>query len=717
MIVNALSEKLNLFDWQVKEVISLISQGYSIPYIVRYKKKETGSLNDETVRKVIGDFKNLKTLEKRKKEVIKSLKEQDKFSDELNKIINNAKNLETVEDIYRPFSPKNRTMGVIAKEKGLEGLAKIILEQKINSPISDVAKEYLSDENGVNTVEEAISGSKDIIAEIISDNPQFRPLIRKISYEDGEIIVKVSNKNEESSYEMYYEHKEKLVSMANHRILAINRGEEEGFLKVKIQVPESEITSYLNRHILIDNSKDHSENYNKFTKELLEETVLRAYRDLIAPSIEKDIRDHLSKKAINGAIKVFSKNLESLLMQGPIRDKIVLGWNPSPYSTSKLAIVDGTGEVLATDNVFTIGSQNQIDETKNKILDLINKYNVDIIALGSVSDSKRFETIIADIIKGTNVKYAIVNQAGASDYSRSIFGVMELPNFENDYRVAISIAKRLQDPLVELVKVDPKSIGVGQYQHDIDEKYLSESLKNVIEKVVNDVGVDVNSASIPLLVYVSGLDSAIATNILKYREENGVFTNRKELLKVEGIDANVFEQCAGFLKVFTSDNLLDITRIHPKYYDVTYKILEELNYKLGDIFSGNLSFGNLNLEKLAKKFDIDKGTLMYIIIQLKYPLKDPRDQKSQAILRSHTLSIENLKEGMILDGSVRNVVDFGAFIDIGVYHDGLIHISHMGHGKFVNHPSDIVNVGDIVKVQIIELDLDRNRIQLTMLDD
>lgn len=722
MIVNIISKNLNLFDWQVEEVINLINKGYSIPYIVRYKKKETGSLDDETVRKLIENYERLKTLEKRKKELIKCIKEQNKFSDELDKKISNAKNLRNLNDINRLFSPKGRTKGVIAKEKGLENLANIILEQKIETPIFEVAKEYLFKKYNKNnpkelTVEKSISGSIDIITEFIADNPDFRPLIRKISYEDGEIIVKATDKNAESPYEMYYEHNEKLIDMANHRILAINRGEEEGFLKVKIKAPENEILSYLNRHILIDKSKDYSEDYNKFTKDLLKEAILSSYRDLIAPSIETDIRDCLTKKAINSSINTFSKNLENLLMRGPIRDKIVLGWNPSNYSSSKLAIVDETGDVLATDQINLIGSQNHLDEAKNKVLNLINKYNIDIIALGSIYDSKKFENIISDIIKNTDVKYAIVNQAGASDYSKSIFGLMELPDFENQYRVAISIARRLQDPLAEFVKIDPKSIGVGQYQHDIDEKYLTESLKNVIEKVVNDVGVDVNSASIPLLVHVSGLDSAIANNIIKYREENGIFTSRNELLKVEGIDDNVFEQCAGFLKVFTSDNLLDVTRIHPKHYDVTFRILEELEYKLEDIFSGNISFDNLNLKKLAKKFDIDEGTLMYIIIQLKYPLRDPRDQRSQTILRSHTLSMDKLKKGMILDGSVRNVVDFGAFVDIGVYNDGLIHISNMGNGKFVNHPTDILNVGDILKVQIIELDIKRNRIQLTIVDD
>lgn len=730
MITKTLAEELNIKPWQTEATIKLIDEGNTIPFIARYRKEATGSLDDEILRKFGERLGYLRNLEERKEQILNSIKEQGKLTEDLKIAIEKCETLVEVEDIYRPYKPKKRTRATIAKEKGLEGLANLILEQTTDVPISEIAKEYLSEEKEVFTIEEAIQGAKDIIAEIISDNADFRRSIRGITFKTGNLAIGAKDKENSSEYEMYYDYNEKLSNIAIHRILAINRGEKEKLLKVKIEAPVDDIIEYLNRHMLIDYSKDNFEKiepeYNEFTKDLIEESVSDSYKRLIAPSIEREIRASLTEIAEEKSVLVFSKNLEQLLMQGPIQNKVVLGWDPAFRTGCKLAVIDEFGKVLDTDVIYPTEPQNKVSESKKRVLELIREYGIDIIALGNGTASRESEQIVVDIIKGTNVQYVIVNEAGASVYSASKLATEEFPDFNVGERSAVSIARRLQDPLAELVKIDPKSIGVGQYQHDMNQKKLGESLKSVVEKAVNNVGVDLNTASVALLSYVSGVSLAVAKNIVKYREEEGIFKSRKELLKVAKLGPKAFEQCAGFLKVYGSDNLLDITTVHPESYKATEKLIKNLGYNLKDFKATiqnlkKIHFDKLNnlhgsdFKRLANDLDIGDITLRDIVSELKKPGRDPREEMPQPILRSDTLEIEDLEEGMILEGTVRNVVDFGAFVDIGVHQDGLVHISQLVENKFVNHPLDIVSVGDIVEVKVIDVDVERRRIQLSMI--
>ena len=730
MITKTLSNELNIKEWQTEATIKLIDEGNTIPFIARYRKEATGSLDDEILRKFGERLIYLRNLQEKKEKVLKSIEEQGKLTDDLRESIKKADTLVEVEDIYRPFKPKKRTRATIAREKGLESLANIILEQKTEVSIHEIAKKYLSEEKEVFTIEEAIQGAKDIIAEIISDNADFRKSIREVTFKTGDLSIEAKDKEKSSEYEMYYEYNEKINNIAIHRILAINRGEKEKLLKVKINAPVDDIIEYLNRRMLIDHSKDNFEKikpeYNEYTKELIEESVLDSYKRLIAPSIEREIRTSLTETAEEKSILVFSKNLEQLLMQGPIQNKVVLGWDPAFRTGCKLSVVNGFGKVLTTDIIYPTEPQNKIVESKKRVLELIREYNIDIIALGNGTASRESEEIIIDIIKGTDVQYVIVNEAGASVYSASKLATEEFPDFNVGERSAVSIARRLQDPLAELVKIDPKSIGVGQYQHDMNQKKLGESLKSVVEKAVNNVGVDLNTASIALLQYVSGISSSIAKNIIKYREEEGAFKNRKELLKVSKLGPKAFEQSAGFLKVYGSKNLLDITTVHPESYKATEKLIKNLGYNLNDFKATHEDLKKIHFEKLndltsndfkdlANEFDIGEVTLIDIINELKKPGRDPRDNMPQPILRKDALEIEDLEEGMVLEGTIRNVVDFGAFVDIGVHQDGLVHISQLVENKFVNHPLDIVSVGDIVEVKVIDVDVERRRIQLSMI--
>ncbi len=758
-ITELLSKELNISSWQSEATINLIDEGNTIPFIARYRKEATGSLDDEILRKFGERLAYLRNLEEKKNQVISSINEQDKLTPEIKVAIEKANTLVEVEDIYRPFKPKKRTRATIAKEKGLEKLANIILEQKTKISISEIAKEYISEEKEVLTVEDAISGAQDIIAEIISDDADFRKSIRAFTFKNAELAINAKDKDQVSEFEMYYDYSEKIDRMATHRILAINRGEKEKLLKVKIDAPIDDIIDYLNRHILIDISKDKSgfsnnetnvskdksgfsnnnnnnnkktgleynkPEYNEFTKDILEEAIFDSYKRLIAPSIEREIRSFLTENAENKSIEVFSKNLEQLLMQGPIQNKVVLGWDPAFRTGCKLAVVDGFGKVLATDVIFPTEPQNKVDQSKKTVLEMIRNYDINIIALGNGTASRESEQIIVDIIKGTDVQFIIVNEAGASVYSASKLASEEFPDYDVGQRSAVSIARRLQDPLAELVKIDPKSIGVGQYQHDMNQKKLGESLSNIVEKAVNNVGVDLNTASFSLLSYVSGVSSTVAKNIVKYREDENIFTSRKELLKVAKLGPKAFEQCAGFLKVYGSDNLLDITTVHPESYKATKKLMNELGYNLNDFKAENsdikkIHFNKLNslndeeFKKLAIDLDIGEITLKDIVNELKKPGRDPRDELPQPILRSDALQIEDLKVDMILEGTVRNVVDFGAFIDIGVHQDGLVHISQLVENQFVNHPLDIVSVGDIVEVKVTDVDVARKRIQLSMI--
>ena len=755
MISETLAKELSIKPWQSKATIDLIDEGNTIPFIARYRKEATGSLDDEILRKFDERLTYLRNLEDKKKQVIESIEEQGKLTDDLREKIESAETLVAVDDIYRPFRPKKRTRATIAKEKGLQGLADIILAQETITPIEEIANDYLSEEHEVCTVDDAISGAQDIIAEVISDNADFRDFIRKISFEKGEYRIEAKDKELSSEYEMYYDYTESIQKIATHRVLAINRGEKEKLLKVKILAPEEEIIFYLNYHVLIDHSgkkkldlaknpsllkkglKGFKADYNELTRPFLEEAIEDSYKRLIAPSIEREIRNYKTENAEEKSIKVFSKNLESLLMQGPIMNKVVLGWDPGFRTGCKLAIVDETGKVLATDVVFPTEPQNKVEETKKTVKNLIKEYDVDIIALGNGTASRESEQIISDIIKGTQVQYVIVNEAGASVYSASKLASVEFPDFDVGERSAVSIARRLQDPLAELVKIDPKSIGVGQYQHDMNQKNLNESLKSVVEKAVNNVGVDLNTSSISLLSYVSGISSGVANNIVEFRDKNGVFTSRDELMKVAKLGPKTFEQCAGFLKVFNSSNILDFTTVHPESYEATKALLTKLGYSLEDIGKSlenrakslekngkslenrgknNLSFNlsDNDYERLAQELAIGEITLRDIVNELKKPGRDPREEMPQPILRDDTLEIEDLEVGMVMEGTVRNVVDFGAFVDIGVHQDGLVHISQLVENKFVSHPLDIVSVGDIVDVKILDVDIKRRRIQLSM---
>lgn len=723
MIAETLSQELNIKTSQVNAVIKLIDDGNTIPFIARYRKEATGSLEDDVLRKFDERLNYLRNLEDKKKHVLESISEQGKLTKELDEAISNAKTLVEVDDLYRPYKQKRRTRATIAKEKGLEPLAEVILAQEIQQPIEKIAKDFVSEENDVADVGEAIQGAKDIIAEIISDNAEYRSLIREVSFEDGNIIceAKDADKDEESVFDMYYEYNEDLSKIASHRVLAINRGEKEKILKIKVSAPEEDILIFLKRHVLINKGEKPTQPiYNEFTEEILEDTINDSYKRLIAPAIERELRNQLMETAEDKSIKVFSKNLEQLLMQAPIIDKVVLGWDPAFRTGCKLAVVDSTGKVLATDLVFPTEPQNKVIETRATVLDLIHQFDVNLIAIGNGTASRESEQIVADIIKGTDVQYVIVNEAGASVYSASKLASEEFPEYNVGERSAISIARRLQDPLAELVKIDPKSIGVGQYQHDMNQKKLTESLDHVVEKSVNEVGVDLNTASVSLMEHVSGISKSVAKNIVKHREDKGSFSSRKELLDVKKLGPKAFEQCAGFMKVKNQSNPLDNTTVHPESYDATKKLLKSLGYSLEDLANSNIKGSDLDLtdeqyEILSEELAIGEITLRDIVKELKKPGRDPRDEMPQPILRNDVLSMEDLEEGMIMSGTVRNVVDFGAFVDIGVHQDGLVHISQLIENKFVNHPLDIVSVGDIVDVKVLDVDVGRKRIQLSMI--
>lgn len=714
MIAKTLEKELNLSNWQVNKVIQLIDDGNTIPFIARYRKDVTGSLNDVTLRKFDERLKYLRNLENKKEKIIKRINELGKLDDNLKNNILNSKTLVELEDLYRPYKTKKQTRATKAREKGLEPLASIILKQETKEKIETIAKNYITEE--VKTIEEAIQGAKDIIAEEISDNSEFRKKIRQNTFYTGQIETKAKNNEESTEYDLYYNYSENIKKIPPHRILAINRAEKEGIIKGKITCDSDEIIKYLNRHILKNISEIPEKiEYNPYTTKIIKESVEDAYKRLISPAIEREIRNYLTEKAEEKSIEVFAKNLNQLLMESPLVGKTILGWDPAFRTGCKLAIIDKTGKVLDTALIYPTQPQNKVKESIETVRKLIDKYNINVIAIGNGTASRESEQIVAEIIKNTKVEYTIVNEAGASVYSASKYADEEFPDFSEGERSAISIARRLQDPLAELVKIDPKSIGVGQYQHDMNQKLLNNSLTGVVEKVVNEVGVDLNTASVSLLNYVSGIGNTTAKNIINYREENGSFNSRKELLKVKKLGKKTYEQCAGFIKVKNPEYPLDNTTIHPESYDITYKLLENLNYSVNDIGNPNLKLDNIDINKISDELDVGQETLKDIIKELKKPGRDPRENMPKPMLRKNVLSIEDLEIGMIMQGTVRNIVDFGAFVDIGVHQDGLVHISQLVADKFVKHPLDIVSIGDIVDVKVLDIDLKRNRINLSMI--
>ena len=709
-ILEQLKDELNIALWQVEAVVNLIDEGNTIPFIARYRKEKHGSLDDEQLRNLSERLTYLRNLEDKKNQVLASIEEQGKLTEELKAQILAATTQVAVDDLYRPYRPKRRTRATIAKEKGLEGLANIILLQMTDKPLEEEAAAYLSEEKEVTTVEDAIQGAMDIIAESISDEADYRTYIRDITMKEGMITSQAKDEETESVYEMYYAFEERIQKIAGHRVLALNRGEKEKILTVKIVAPEEKIIRYLEKKIITRE--------NPFTTEVLQNTIADSYGRLIAPAIEREIRNDLTEKAEDGAIKVFGKNLEQLLMQPPIVGQVVLGWDPAFRTGCKLAVVDETGKVLDTTVVYPTEPQNKVAETKKTVKALIDKYNITLISVGNGTASRESERIIVDMLKEIPkpVQYVIVNEAGASVYSASKLATEEFPNFDVGQRSAASIARRLQDPLAELVKIDPKSIGVGQYQHDMNQKKLGEALGSVVEDAVNKVGVDVNTASASLLEYVSGISKVIAKNIVAYREENGRFTNRKQLLKVAKLGPKAFEQCAGFMRVSGGENPLDGTSVHPESYEAATKLLDKVGYQLTDVKGGVTGLGLMvkDKKKTAAELEIGEATLVDMIKELEKPGRDPRDEMPKPILRTDVLEMEDLTEGMILKGTVRNVIDFGAFVDIGVHQDGLVHISQLSDKKFVKHPLDVVSVGDIVEVKVMSVDLKKKRIQLTM---
>ena len=714
MIVDTLKNELNLKNWQVKKVIELIDEGNTIPFIARYRKDVTGSLNDETLRKFDERLRYLRNLEEKKEKVIKRIEELGKLDDNLKSKILAVETLVELEDLYRPYKSKKQTRAEKARQKGLDPLAQIILKQEVRTRIEEIAKKYITDE--VKTPEEAIQGAQDIIAEEISDNSDFRKKIRENTFYTGQIETKAKDKDTTTEYDIYYNYSENVKRIPPHRILAINRAEKEGVIKVKIACDGDDIIRYLNRHVLKNVSKIPEKiEYNPYTTPIIKKSVEDAYKRLISPAIEREIRNYLTEKAEEKSIDVFAKNLNQLLMESPLVGKTILGWDPAFRTGCKLAIIDETGKVLDTELIYPTAPQNKVEESIRTVRGLIDKYDINVIAIGNGTASRESEEIVAEIIEGTNVEYIIVNEAGASVYSASELADEEFPDFSEGERSAISIARRLQDPLAELVKIDPKSIGVGQYQHDMNQKHLNESLTGVVEKAVNEVGVDLNTASVSLLKYVSGIGNTTAKNIISYREENGSFNSRDELLNVRKLGKKTYEQCAGFIKVDNPENPLDNTTIHPESYDTTLKLLKKLNYSVNDIGSSNLKLDNINIEEVSQELTIGPETLKDIIKELGKPGRDPREDMPQPILRKNVLSIKDLEIGMIMQGTVRNIVDFGAFVDIGVHQDGLVHISQLVADKFVKHPLDIVSVGDIVDVKVLDVDLKRNRINLSMI--
>ena len=709
-IIKQLQEELQIGRHQAEAAVKLIDEGNTIPFIARYRKEATGSLNDEVLRNLDERLRYLRNLEERKEAVISSIREQDKLTPELEKQILDAATLVAVEDLYRPYRPKRRTRATIAKEKGLEPLANLIGLQMIKSPLEEIAKDYISEEKGVADVREAIDGAKDILAETVSDNAQFRTYIRKATMDQGILSSSTKDDTVSSVYEMYYHHEEPVKKAAGHRILALNRGEKEKILTVKINAPRDQILRYLEKQLI---TRD-----NPYTTPALTEVAEDSYDRLIAPAIEREIRSALTDMAEDGAVTVFGKNLEQLLMQPPIENRVVLGWDPAFRTGCKLAVVDGTGKVLDTVVIYPTAPQNKVEESKKTVKNLIKKYNISLISVGNGTASRESEQVIVDMLKEIpeKVQYIIVNEAGASVYSASKLATEEFPKFDVGQRSAVSIARRLQDPLSELVKIDPKSIGVGQYQHDMNQKHLSETLQGVVEDCVNKVGVDLNTASASLLEYISGISKALAKNIVAYREENGVFTNRRQLLKVAKLGPKAFQQCAGFMRIKGGDNPLDGTSVHPESYEAAGKLLSCLGYEPDQILAGGLkgiSKKITNPAKLSAELGIGEITLLDIAKELEKPARDPRDEMPKPILRTDVLDMKDLTPGMVLKGTVRNVIDFGAFVDIGVHQDGLVHISQMTE-RFIKHPLEAVSVGDIVEVKVLSVDLNKKRISLTM---
>lgn len=709
-IIKALQEELKIGRHQAEAAVKLIDEGNTIPFIARYRKEATGSLNDEVLRALDERLRYLRNLEEKKEQVLASIREQEKLTPELEKQILDAATLVAVEDLYRPYRPKRRTRATVAKEKGLEPLANLILLQQIKEPLEHVAENYISEEKGVSTVQEAIQGAKDILAEMISDRAEYRTYIRKATMDQGTIVSAAKDNTVQSVYEMYYDHEEPLRKTAGHRILALNRGEKEKILTVKITAPREQILRYLEKQTIIKE--------NPYTSPVLKETVEDSYDRLIAPAIERDIRGSLTEKAEAGAIKVFAKNLEQLLMQPPIEGRVVLGWDPAFRTGCKLAVVDETGKVLDTVVIYPTAPQNKVEESKKILKNLIKKYHVTLISVGNGTASRESEQIIVELLKEIPepVQYVIVNEAGASVYSASKLATEEFPKFDVGQRSAVSIARRLQDPLSELVKIDPKSIGVGQYQHDMNQKHLSETLNGVVEDCVNKVGVDLNTASASLLEYISGISKALAKNIVAYREENGAFTNRRQLLKVAKLGPKAFEQCAGFMRIKGGDNPLDGTSVHPETYEAAEKLLAKLGYSPEEIQAGGLKGISRKLtdpRKMSQELGIGEITLTDIVKELEKPARDPREEMPKPILRTDVLDIKDLTPGMVLKGTVRNVIDFGAFVDIGVHQDGLVHISQMTD-RYIKHPLEVVSVGDIVEVKVLSVDPAKKRIALTM---
>lgn len=711
-IIKAIASELNVRNNQVEAAVKLIDEGCTIPFISRYRKEATGALNDEQLRNLDERLKYLRNLEDKKAQVIASIAEQGLLTDELKNQIEKADTMVAVEDLYRPYRPKRRTRATIAKEKGLEPLANIIMLQMTGEPVVKTAEEYVSEEKDVKTPEDAVAGAKDIIAESISDNADYRTRIREITFKEGVLTSAAKDAEAKTVYEMYYNFSEPAAKMAGHRILAVNRGENEKILTVKIEAPVDKILSYLEKQIIVRD--------NRYTTGIIKEAIEDSYERLIAPSIEREIRNQLTETAEAGAIKVFGRNLEQLLLQPPITGHVVLGWDPAFRTGCKLAVVDATGKVLDTTVIYPTAPQNKVTEAKAVLKKLIRKYNVTLISVGNGTASRESEQVIVELLKelDTPVQYIIVNEAGASVYSASKLATEEFPNFDVGQRSAASIARRLQDPLAELVKIDPKSIGVGQYQHDMNQKKLGEALEGVVEDSVNKVGVDLNTASASLLEYISGISKAIAKNIVTYREENGRFDNRKQLLKVAKLGPKAFEQCAGFMRITGGSNPLDATSVHPESYAAAAQLLKKLGYSMEDITSGGLKglSGKVgNVSGMAKELQIGELTLKDIIKELEKPGRDPRDEMPKPILRTDVMEMKDLTPGMVLKGTVRNVIDFGVFVDIGVHQDGLVHISQITNKKFIKHPLEAVSVGDIVEVKVLSVDEAKKRIQLTMI--
>ncbi len=709
-IIQVLQQELQIGYKQAEAAVGLIDEGCTIPFIARYRKEATGSLDDEVLRNLDERLRYLRNLEEKKEQVLSLIREQEKLTPELERQIYEAQTLVALEDLYRPYRPKRRTRAMIAKEKGLEPLAELILLQKVKEPVERLAESYISGEKGVFTPEEAVAGAKDILAEWISDNAQYRAYIRKVTVEQGIVCSAAKDNEADSVYEMYYNYEEPVKKCAGHRVLALNRGEKEKILTVKVKAPEEMILRYLEKQVILED--------NPYTACILRDAIGDSYNRLIAPAIEREVRGELTETAEAGAIKVFGKNLQQLLMQPPIAGKVVLGWDPAFRTGCKLAVVDATGKVLDTAVIYPTAPQNRVEESKQVLKQLIKKYHISLISVGNGTASRESEMIIVELLKEIpeKVQYVIVNEAGASVYSASKLATEEFPNFDVGQRSAASIARRLQDPLAELVKIDPKSIGVGQYQHDMNQKNLSEALQGVVETAVNRVGVDLNTASALLLEYIAGISKTVARNIVAYREENGAFTDRKQLLKVAKLGPKAYEQCAGFMRIAGGSNPLDATCVHPESYGAALALLEKLGYRPQEITgSGLRELGRKihDYKKLAKELQVGEITLQDIVKELERPARDPREEMPKPILRTDVLEMKDLTPGMLLKGTVRNVIDFGAFVDIGVHQDGLVHISQMTE-RYIKHPMEMVSVGDIVEVKVLSVDAAKKRIALTM---